>query len=464
MVTHPAFADLFVLLAGAMLSPFVPSADEAAGWWTFQGLAYHEQIRIAREKGEPVTLEEMNAFYPTSPEIEAATKHWLAAMDWNAAIDAARGFQDEAVPALPFIDSKVRLEANEGLTEEQVQAAEAYLDQRERAFEEVRLARDAGAVARYPVEFEKSLWADRDYLQGLRGLANDLRLSLELHLAQDDTAGAVDDALSLLALSESLRNEPMIVSQLVRQAIVHVAWNATAAVIERGRPSAADLLELQRAWQETEFLESSRRTLIGERYILERLTIDPPPEAGKDATVMRNRWSKRIDAGASMAMFRRAIDGSEGNFRRARNAYGKFEVMLEDFLGRTPQPVLLLYLNTALQLPAVQAAFHSASRAQVHASLAEASLACERFRRAEGRWPRELAELVPKYLPEIPVDAFGEDRLSYRLEGAGAIVYSFGENRRDDGGKDHVPYRHNSEMIDYRSNDMIYRLVPRPTE
>ena len=459
MLPHPAVADFFVMFAGALLSPFIPSADDAAGWWAFNSLAYHEQIRIARDRGEPVTLEAMNAFYPSSPQIERATKHWLAAMD--AAKSAAL---DRDVP-LPFVIPKTPFDASEGLTEEQVEAASTYLAARDRVFDEIRLAREAGSIARFPIEFEKSLWGEREYLQGLRGLANDLRLSVELHLAQGDSAGAVDAALSLVATAESLRNEPMIISQLVRSAMVHVAWDATKAILERGQASEAELRPLQLAWQEADFLESIHRSMIGERFLLERLTMDPPPEAKDDGNVMRNRWAKRIDAGMSMAFFRRLIDGTQGDFFRARDAYGDIEVRLENFIGGTPQPVIYLYINTALQLPALQASLYAAGRAQVEAGMAATSLACQRFRLAEGRWPRDLAELSPKYLPEIPVDALGDDRLSYRLEGDDAIVYSFGMNLKDDGGKDHDVHRDHRgepmEGLDYFSNDMIYRLVPR---
>ncbi|MBS0210971.1 MAG: hypothetical protein JSS27_18665 [Planctomycetes bacterium] len=61
-----------------------------------------------------------------------------------------------------------------------------------------------------------------------------------------------------------------------------------------------------------------------------------------------------------------------------------------------------------------------------------------RFREKLGHWPRAAAELVPVYLPKIPVDRFNGEALRYRIVDEQPLVYSVGFNRRDDGG---IPLR-----------------------
>ncbi|HEV7279590.1 MAG TPA: hypothetical protein VGN57_05200 [Pirellulaceae bacterium] len=446
-------------LVGILLSPLVPLSGEAAGWWACNGIAYDQEIRIARSKGEPVTLEEMEAFYPTSPEIERTTKFWLEA------IAEARAADDTARKSLPFAGvAEPEVDAQGNLTGAQLTKAEAWLAKRSDEFKLVREARRAGAVARYPAEFEKLIWANNDYLKGLRLVAGDLSLAAEVHLSRGDTNAAVDDVLSILATAESLRNEPLLLPQLVRIALVGMGWEATKGILDRGSATDVQLHTLQRAWAAMEFLESNRRSLIGERFTLERLTIDPPPEAGRDGNVMRRRWASRIDAGQSMAFFRRLIDGTTGDFHQAQEAYGDFEVAIENFMVRKQPFLIYLYINTAMQLPALQVGFSASCRAQSEAALAETSLACERFRRAEGRWPQTLAELVPQYLAEVPLDAQGDDRLSYRPDGDDAIVYSFGFDQKDDGGRGHSTFSRNGREVEDRSTyDMIYRLTDKTT-
>jgi hypothetical protein len=59
-------------------------------------------------------------------------------------------------------------------------------------------------------------------------------------------------------------------------------------------------------------------------------------------------------------------------------------------------------------------------------------LACERFRRTTGAYPETLKGLIPEYLEEVPHDPYSGEPLQYSRERE--IVWSFGENLRDDGG------------------------------
>ena len=62
------------------------------------------------------------------------------------------------------------------------------------------------------------------------------------------------------------------------------------------------------------------------------------------------------------------------------------------------------------------------------------ALAVERFRLANGSAPGETAALVPAFLPKVPADPFDGNPMRYRSGEAGYMVYSIGENRKDDGG------------------------------
>jgi hypothetical protein len=62
------------------------------------------------------------------------------------------------------------------------------------------------------------------------------------------------------------------------------------------------------------------------------------------------------------------------------------------------------------------------------------ALAAERYRQKFGDWPKALADLVPQYLAAVPLDPFDGKPLQYRRTNTGAIIYSVGEDGRDDGG------------------------------
>ena len=61
-------------------------------------------------------------------------------------------------------------------------------------------------------------------------------------------------------------------------------------------------------------------------------------------------------------------------------------------------------------------------------------LAIDEYRLERGHLPESLAELVPRYLPSIPLDPFSGQPLVYRQRSDGYLLYSVGANGVDDGG------------------------------
>jgi len=68
-------------------------------------------------------------------------------------------------------------------------------------------------------------------------------------------------------------------------------------------------------------------------------------------------------------------------------------------------------------------------------------LALQAFRETTKRDPKSLAELVPVYLPEVPLDPYDGIPIRYRRTQAGYDCYSVGLDGKDDGGKRTTPGR-----------------------
>jgi hypothetical protein len=52
--------------------------------------------------------------------------------------------------------------------------------------------------------------------------------------------------------------------------------------------------------------------------------------------------------------------------------------------------------------------------------------------REQGRYPKGLDALMPKYLEKIPHDLYTSNAVAYRPEAKGYVLYSFGPNRMRD--------------------------------
>lgn len=76
-------------------------------------------------------------------------------------------------------------------------------------------------------------------------------------------------------------------------------------------------------------------------------------------------------------------------------------------------------------------------KSHVIAALLSARLAIDAYQFDHGSPPDTLADLVPEYLPSVPVDASSPsgEPLLYRRTDDGFMVYACGRDGDDDGGK-----------------------------
>jgi hypothetical protein len=100
--------------------------------------------------------------------------------------------------------------------------------------------------------------------------------------------------------------------------------------------------------------------------------------------------------------------------------------------------------------------------AKAHLRCAAAGLAVERYRLANGRWPRSLAEIGPGLLPAVPSDPFDGQPLRYTRRSDGVTVYSIGPDGQDDGGivGDNRPRAEPGTDVCFRLYDPDQRGLP----
>jgi len=79
--------------------------------------------------------------------------------------------------------------------------------------------------------------------------------------------------------------------------------------------------------------------------------------------------------------------------------------------------------------------------------IARAALAVERFRLSNDRLPKGLQELVPRFLPAVPLDPFDGTSRRYKPLPKGYVIYSIGLDGRDDSGKEPPVRRRGSERV-----------------
>jgi len=108
----------------------------------------------------------------------------------------------------------------------------------------------------------------------------------------------------------------------------------------------------------------------------------------------------------------------------------------------------------SLFLPVTRPCFNADDRGAMQFDLIKLAFALAAHRADHGTYPTKLADLVPKYAVEIPQDIFSESELHYRQEPGGYLLYSVGQNGKDDGGRGMDDRKEDGELWD----DLIVRV------
>jgi hypothetical protein len=103
-----------------------------------------------------------------------------------------------------------------------------------------------------------------------------------------------------------------------------------------------------------------------------------------------------------------------------------------------------------LMLPASGKVMNAADRAEQTQTNLQLAFALAAYRKDNGKYPEKLDELATKYLATIPFDVFSGKPLVYKLEGNGYLLYSVGQNEKDEGGQ--------SFDDDPRGDDLVVRM------
>ena len=375
------------------------------------------------EAGYPTTLEELDAWYPTPPPGENAADVYLQAFQ-NLAEAAEADLE-----FLPVVRGADWPPTAEPLSQEMRQAIARYLDANREA---LRLLHEAAAYeqCRYPIDLKDG---DATLLRHLEGVADSARLLVVeaiAHAEENDPPGVVRSISSTLALAESLRSEPVLVSQSLRQDCCRIAVQALEHGLAATTFSEEQISAMSSALATADSREPFRRGLAGElpfgsaTFGMTFEQVVPPPHSA----MRRASWALYVGSGvreldhlAYLGIIRRLVGSAARPNPKRMRADGD--------VGAQADPLPSYCRLTPMLLPTFgPGSTHSAVRA------ARTALAVERFRLSRGKLPESLQDLVPDYLGSVPLDPFDGKPLRYRVTDHGYIVYSIGADGVDDGG------------------------------
>jgi hypothetical protein len=302
-------------------------------------------------------------------------------------------------------------------------------------------------------------------------------------LQHGDTAAATTNILTILALAQRNTSEGLLISHLVRVAMTAIAVAPTWELLQVTNVTDAQLAAVQQGWEQMGFLNDAENAFTTERVWMtqEIQKYRASHEAFKKVT---GSGSPGGSASAGWSWPPDWEEISEG----PRNAIGEFmwrsswsyaeelktlqgeQIILEtlrtmrtnrsqfykaDYDAMTSRLTSLGITNVgaaffhALKIPDFSDTFGSdylpvvplkTLRIETARRVIVTAIALKRFQLKYGKWPEMLFELVPEFIPSVPIDPFDGKRLRYHPNADGAyLLYCVGEDGVDDGGDPSLP-------------------------
>ncbi|MCO6439182.1 MAG: hypothetical protein J5J06_18990 [Phycisphaerae bacterium] len=288
----------------------------------------------------------------------------------------------------------------------------------------------------------------------LRFLSKAVYLDGALAGMDGDDQHMVRDVRVMLRLSQSLYDEPVLLTHLVGTAIDAMAVRLVPDLLQiRVFPDSA-LAELQDVIDRQIASRSMRMALLGERAHALNFLSAIRSMSGKAPLLS---WDTLVPWYSAWYLSQSRVDIMLYYSRLIAAAETSPHALLAKARAEEKRSKKWRFLSTFVSItaPSISNAVRLHLRSLAESRCVIAILASERYRLANGAFPQDLSDLVPAFLDALPADPFDGKPLRLKHEDDGALViYSIGENETDDGGSINPPQGRG------RAPDVGFRLLP----
>ena len=220
------------------------------------------EMAALRARGLPTNPEEADRWYAAVPAEENAALKILEAYDKHVEPKAGND---------PSVFSWREVHPGEPLRDDIAGAAEEYVKRNSEALELLHAAAKLKG-SRYPVDLSAGANIQIGHLARVRRMGQLLRWEAMVKANGGDAEGARESLRSSLAMAESLKDEPIFISDLVRMACMTLHLQALEFSVNAVGFDVATLREMEAALGEAEASSKKaiHRVMVGERAIYQR--------------------------------------------------------------------------------------------------------------------------------------------------------------------------------------------------
>ncbi len=382
----------------------------------------------------------------------------LVRADRNEA-DNAKPYYEKALEIYVKMPQWLDLSTADWLTDfndVQLRSLSLWLQDNQQVFETLRKASEQLYFWNYyqkanqPVDdFVAALMSNvMEPLSSYRTLAFAMRWQIRYEAYKGNIDSAMKDCIVLQKLGIHLQGKGLLIEQLVGAAIEALAHSEILKILDRIDVPAETLKTVQNELAKQFEMSEPIINLEAEKvFLYDKIQRNFTDDGNGDGRVLLRGLPYAINGWKDFIGFMRFSYPSRREVVANIDSY--FEE-IDRFLGKTPSdlknlgiyenktggfeqtgPLLLRSLGYSSFIRISQMSW----RLETHRRGVLTIAAILRYRKALGQYPDNLKELVSTgYLDSLPIDPFSGSPLLYRNAKDGFVLYSIGEDFKDDGG------------------------------
>ncbi len=317
-------------------------------------------------------------------------------------------------------------------------------------------------TCRFELDYDAGVNMLLPHLKGLRDMTRTLGAKARLDAQAGHLDSAWDLALTQLKMADALRNEPILVSQMVRAACIRIACRTVQRLCAIAPPNPQQYDNLQDALRKLDDMAPLVRATDGERLIFGETIFTLPADERRRNMAMLGagetapgivRWFivQRMSFTplfvADHATYLRFMHQYAESFERPYSA--NTMATLETTVEKRARHNLL----TSLLVPAIRRVKEIHTQMAAEIRITRVGLMLLRHKNTHNAFPTTLADLSLEGLD----DPFTGDPLRYKLETDGFLLYSLATDQEDNQGRPQAPK-------DEGHHDIAWRFPSGPTQ
>lgn len=406
-----------------------------------------DRLDAIRAAGYPVTPAELDQWYETPPYGENAADYIVEAL---AYLQKPKPEQREQIPWLGNAEMPARTEP---LSTETASIVAQLLQDNQDA---IKLLQQGAALerSRYPIDFTRGHATLLPHLADLRGAVQLLCLKAILHGEQGQPQSATDVLLCAFGVANSQAAEPLLISQMVRQGCQATTVSTLERIVSQTSLEQEHLMRLRKTLVTAYDPNAMARAFAGERCLVILMLRDPRSTGLDLAPLLAPEGPSLMQIYAAQALGQadqcliRYIDLTDRYIAALRLPPHERPQAARD-LERQDQELRKAHAILSYSMPSMHRFILTDLAHLTRLRVAGVAMAVEQYRLVNGNPPKQLADLVPTFLPEVPLDPYDSRPLRYRKREKGYVVYSIGKDLSDDDGKERPARRRGREEPQY---------------